>query len=268
MSLIRRNITRCIKNATEVTNATDTPSSVTTTFVQQTTDAFYIGYRKPFASRHFQLGTVNSQAATLALTYWNGSAWVAVEDLVDQTIGFTQSGFIAWQNPGNWAPYALTPITDVELYWIRIKTSANLSAGTTLASVLNLFCDDMGLQTYYPELLSDVRWLPSGAANFLAQYVAAKDMVVTRLKQDDIINDESQILDVNEVALAAVHAAAWCIINPIARSEEDREMSKTCFADFTRELNRVKFDFDLDDSGKITEAEQGNGNVYSARGRT
>lgn len=266
MSLIRRNVTRTIKNSTETTAQSSTPASSALAFNLQTTDAFYVGYNKPFACRHFNLAVVNSVSSTVSVKYWDGTTWTAVEDLVDQTTGFTASGFISWVNANDWTLYALTPVTDVELYWVKITVSVNLHASTSLQSVLNLFSDDNLLRAYYPELITDTRYLPSSRTDFMEQYLAAKDLVVTRLKQSRILDDESQIIDPNEVAVAATHAAAWIIQSPIARAEGDREAADKAYSQMEAELKLVRFDLDLDNTGIIEEVEKEVGNYFLARG--
>lgn len=267
MSLTRRNVTRTVKNSTETTTATDSPSSTTTPFALQTTDKFYVGLRNPFACRYFQLaGTANVQSLAVAVKYWNGTEFVAVEDLVDQTIGFTTSGFISWVNPGGWKKKALSPITDLELYWIEVSVSANMTAGATLQSVLNLFSDDAHVRVHYPELISDSRYLPPDRTDYLEQHVAARDLVVRRLKADGVIKDESQLIDPNEVALAAVHAFAYVLLNPISRSEEDRARAKAALDDMGMELSKVRLDIDQNQDGIIEEIEEETGNSFRKRG--
>lgn len=266
MSLLRRNVTRTVKNSTETTTETDSPSASTLAFALTTSDAFYIGCKSPFASRYFAMSTVCSVAGrTVSLKYWNGSDWAAVEDVVDQTLGFTASGFISWQNPGGWAKKALTPITDVELYWIKLTVSGTIT-DAVLQAVLNLFSDDALVRTYYPELISDSRYLPPDRTNYLEQHVAAKDLVVRRLKADGAIRDEAQIIDPNELALAAVHAFAWVLLNPIARSEEDRQRAKDALDDMGMEISRVPFDVDQNEDGKVDEVEKNTGFNFRKRG--
>lgn len=266
MSLIRRNTTRTIKNATETTRQTDTPSDDSVPFNLETTDKFYIGFKKPFASRYFHFSHLNETTLAIAVKYWNGSSFVPVEDLIDQTVGFTQNGFISWVNPGDWKAKAQAPASDVELYWVELTVSDNMTDESALQAVLNLFCDDTLLRAHYPELVSDERWLPEGRTDFLEQYVAAKDLVILRLKKDKIIRDENQIVDVNEVALAATHAAAYIIMYPISRSEDDRESVAACLDAMNKALNLVPLDLDVNDDGKIDAAEENIGQIFRARG--
>lgn len=254
--MIYRNRIRTVKNSTETTLETSTISSSTVAFALTTSDYFYVGFHKPFTTRYFQLGTVNSNSITVTVSYWNGTTWTATEDKVDQTLGFTQSGFISWQNNSDWSKKALSPITDVELYWVRLSVSGSLSAGTALQSVLNLFSDDILLRTYYPELLSDSRYLPPNRTNFLEQHEAAKNLVVLRLQQKHAIETESQIIDINEVAVAAVHACAYIILNPIATNDETRERANEAYKAFDNELELSRTSFDVDDTGIITTLEE------------
>lgn len=266
MPAINRNITRTIKNTTETTIETQSPSATTLAFNLQTTDNFYIGFKKPFTTRYFCLDTVNATTSIVSIAYWDGDSFEAVEDVIDQTIGFTESGFISWENKTDWRVVAQPGVADVELFWIRLTVSVNLDSGTLLQSVLNLFNDDVMLRQYYPELLSDARWLPPGRTTFIDQFLAAKNLVVQRLKRDQIIDDESQIIDINEVAIAAVYASAHIIFNPISPDEVDRERSKDAKDLMNSELNGVRLDLDLDDTGTIDEGEKDVGNIVFTRG--
>lgn len=266
MSSIRRNIIRTVLNSTEKTAYTDTVVSDALAFNLLTTDSFYIGHQKPFASRYFLMGVVNTVPSVVSVKYWNGTTWAAVDDLIDQTAGFTKTGFMAWLNEEDWKSQFLASVPDVELYWIKVTVGTNLSATTTLQAVLNLFADDILLRTYYPEIATDTRYLPPGRTDFMEQYVAAKDYVVTRLKQNRVITDESQIIDVNEVAVVATHFAAWMILRPIAESDADQKRVDKIFNDANFELGKVKIDIDQDNDGIIDVQEENSGDVFIARG--
>lgn len=267
MSLIRRNPTRVAKNSTDITAKTDTPSSDTVSLaLTSASDKLYLGFRNPFASRYFYFSALNTNACTLTVKYWNGSSFAAVEDLVDQTEGFTKNGFIAWQNLSDWQSKKAAPWANVDLFWIEITVSADLSVGTTLQAVLNIFCDDTVLSTIAPELVSDTRYLPSGQTTFLAQYQTAADMVVNRLKADGIIDDEDQLIDVNEVSLAAGYYAGYVILFPIARDDDDRARAKSFIDTGNKLLNKVRLDIDYNNSGEVEDDEKEAGNVFLARG--
>lgn len=258
--MINRRVTRTILNTTETTALTSL-NSAGLSFVLLTTDSFYIGFHGKFSARYFQMSVVNSATSVMSVDYWNGSEWASVDDLVDQTsVGgktFAQSGFVSWSNKSDWTKRSLTGIDDdIQLYFVRVKVSVDLSLLTKIASVLNLFSDDALLRSYYPEIISNVAYLPSGKTNFLDQHLAAKDLVVLRLKQRRMIDDESQVIDINMVAVAAVHACAWIILSPIATSDDSKEIRDTAFKALGEELSQLTLGVDSNKDGVVSEVER------------
>lgn len=260
--MINRRVTRTVLGGTEQTLKTGSINSDTLAFSLADTDEFFIGFHAPFASRFFKMGSVvNAEASTISLDYWDGSAWTPVDDLVDQTAvggaAFAQSGFISWVNPGDWKKRSLTGVdADVELFWVRLKVSAQLTALVTLQAVLNLFSDDNGLRALYPELVSDSRYLPANRTDFIEQHQAAKDQIVLRLKQRKLITDESQVIDVNAVWAAAVHACAWIILSPIANNDVKREMAEEARKNMEKEVAQTYLGIDQNSDGVVSEAER------------
>ncbi len=274
--MINRSYTRTILAGVETTDKTKSVSSAALTCALTTASYLYLGFKQPFTTRYFDLSVPNTVPCTLTVQYRNAAgSWVAVEDLVDETNGFTQSGFISWLNFGLWDAATQTPIVaadsqndaqlDLEYYWVRITTSVNFSGTTALQSVTNLFCNDTLFGTYYPDLLSDTRYLPSGRTNFLEQYVAAKDHVVRRMRQMSKITDEGDVLDITDVAVAACHAAAFIILNPIARDEESRLLATNAYKACEAELSRGTQAVDTSKDGKIDAVEKFSGTTFLSR---
>ena len=253
--MLDRNVTRVIKNTTEVTSSLQNVVSDATAWNLLDSDFVYIGFRGKFASRHFQMSVANATTSVVSVEYWNGTAWTAVLDVVDQTQGFKQDGWISWVNKGDWKKSTQTPVVDVELYWVRVSVSVSLDAPTSLQSCVNLFSDDELLRVYYPELVSDSRYLPDSRTNFLEQHVAGRDKVILRLKQRRTISDEAQIIDINEVAVAAAHAAAETILRPISQG---REIFKRAQEDFKNEINELTKAIDKNKDGVVSDKERSN----------
>ena len=259
--MINRRITRVLLNDTEITADVSTPDSVQTTIDLTTADHIYLGFHGRFASRYIQIHTANNTASVLSAQYWDGTTWSDVDDFIDQTASggktLSQSGFISWVNKTNWVVRSMTGIdSDVELFWIRLSVSQDLGASTKLHSVLNIFSDDSILRAYFPELVTDTNYLPSGKTNFLQQHMAAKDLVTLRLKQRKMIQDESQIIDSNDVSVAAVYAAAMLILQPIATSPASEALFKTAQMGFDQEISKVSFAVDQDSDGIVDEEER------------
>lgn len=251
--MLARRVTRCIFSGAEITQSTQDPTGNSTAFVMTTADFLYVGFPGKFAARHFSFGTANTNSSTLTVEYWDGDSWEPIKDLVDETQGFTQDGFVSWVNEDNWATTTVTPIDDVELFYVRFSVSADLSAGTTLNSVLNLYSSDKLLRRYYPELVSDARYLPPGRTNFLEQHLAAKDRVVLRLKQRRVIEDEAQIVDINEVAVAAMYATVLTILTFV---DQDDEVLARTSAFFEREIDDLTKSIDANKDGIVSDSER------------
>ena len=259
--MLNRNVTRVVLNASEITKGLVSPNGSGTTAVTLASDAMYIGYDGPFAGRFLQLKITNNVVAEMVVEYWDGSAWVAVDDFIDQTsvggVTLAQDGFISWVNKGDWEKRAIGGVDlDIELYWVRVTVTADIKAQTSFSAILNLFCDDALLGSYFPELINDAAYLPTGKNNFLDQYVAAKNMVILRLKQRKAINFEWQVIDPNDVAIAATYAAAMIILQPIATSDATKELLAIAKAGFDDEISKVTFAIDEDEDGVISEPEK------------
>lgn len=254
--MLHRRKVRTILGGVDVSEKTQTLNQKELDFPLLSTDYFYIGFHAKFASRYIVVKTANINATTITCEYWNGSSYEPVKDFIDQTFGITESGFISWVNESDWQKKIESPINDEELYWIRLKSSTNLSASTELEAVINLFSDDKILRAYYPDLVEDTRFLPPNRSDFLEQHETAKNLVVQRLKQKKVLEDESQIIDVNEVSVASMHACAAIILAPIAVSDQHKELLQDMRTQFERELDRVNLGIDLNKDGVVSSGER------------
>lgn len=102
-------------------------------------DFLYIGKDTAFAFIGFMVGTPQVGYGAFTIEYWNG-AWVTLTVLHNDTEAFTESGFLAWSIPGDWAT---TTIDTQSAFWIRASQSAVAPAtpATALNLLLNLTLD-------------------------------------------------------------------------------------------------------------------------------
>lgn len=259
--ILNRNKTRTILDTTETTDETSSITSNALAFVFLTSQKFYVGFQGRFASRYFDMGVANTNAATLTVKYFDGSVFTAVEDLVDQTSGMTQSGFISWLNSSDWQPNEQVPVTSstgerLKLFWIEITTDTNFSAGTTLQSVLNLFSDDQTVRALQPEIITDTRFLPPGRTDFLEQHLEAKNRVVRRLIQKRVIEVEAQIIDANAVSEAASWAFVDIVLSPVSVSDDLIILRDNARDTFEAELSRVNLNIDSSEDGIVSDSEE------------
>lgn len=94
-----------------------------------TNDILYVGSASPFAFLGFRCKTAGSYG-DFTFQYWNG-AWTGLTPAHNGVAGFSQSGYIAWGIPSDWA---LTIVSGISAYWIR----GSVDAVTTKAIAYNL----------------------------------------------------------------------------------------------------------------------------------
>ena len=86
-------------------------------------DAFYIAERSTFNEVTVNVGTAGAGTYTIAVEYWNGTAWTAVSGLTDGTNAFKNAGIntITFTRPTDWVKVSVD--TDF-FYWLRFKRDA------------------------------------------------------------------------------------------------------------------------------------------------
>jgi hypothetical protein len=103
-------------------------------------DWFLIGCPAPFCGVALDIDAVNknSNAATLTVEYWNGTAWAAFQNLVDGTASagatLAQDGQVTW-NLANASSWAALELATYNFYWVRMSVSAALSASVDIEEV-------------------------------------------------------------------------------------------------------------------------------------
>jgi hypothetical protein len=102
-------------------------------------DAYYFGFSRPWDLLWLNVGTAGVGTWTLTWEYWNGTAWTALADVVDDTITFTMAGTkkVGFTRPGDWVS---TTILAMNLYWIRARVS-NFTGMTTQPLGTQAWCE-------------------------------------------------------------------------------------------------------------------------------
>lgn len=100
-------------------------------------DWIVLGGPTPFMGVALDYTNLNSNDATLSVEYWNGSAWVAVSNLLDGTIASSTKtagadGQVTWSMPTDWAA---STINGIAAYYVRLGVSAAIDSSVTLTEV-------------------------------------------------------------------------------------------------------------------------------------
>ena len=92
-------------------------------------DAYYFGFSRLWDLLWLNVGTAGVGTWILAWEYWNGTAWIALADVVDDTTAFTMAGTkkVDFTRPGDWVS---ATILTMNLYWIRARVSGFTSMTT------------------------------------------------------------------------------------------------------------------------------------------
>ena len=207
-------------------------------------DYLYIGSRFPFNSFYLKFGTLNATVSTPSISIWDGNQWRSTVDLVDQTYGMTQSGYISfvpskersgWAqddtvlNNGNEEIMGLGDVTIYDQYWLRLSLTSDLDAGTTLSWIGHILCQDDDLYSEYPLFNSSTMKsaFESGKTDWEEQRVAASNLLISDLISRNIILNQGQILDVSKLKYAAVCKTAQVIFNSMGDDyKDDAQMAK------------------------------------------
>ena len=68
-------------------------------------DYIYIGSRYPFNSIYFKFKTANTNTSAISVSYWEGNLWVDAVEVIDETNGFKNDGYITFvpdKNESSW----------------------------------------------------------------------------------------------------------------------------------------------------------------------
>lgn len=109
-----------------------------------TTSSLIIGFATQTAGMQFGLVTakINSNVSVMSVSYWNGSAWVAVDALLDQTSitgkSLSQKGWINWSPPSPASEFQQQINGGPLWYYYQVTFSATLSANVYLDNVFGI----------------------------------------------------------------------------------------------------------------------------------
>ena len=217
-------------------------------------DKIYVGFYKPINVFYTEMATSNTETCELAVKYYNGSSYVAVDGLYDDSDAFSRSGFIRW-NRGQ-TDEALSTVNSTELYWYEITLDANSSA-ISFAGINIVFSDDQDLKR---ELFEISKYLPTGEVSHILSHVSARDEIIQSLNlmgKSKIVSDVKErissfdLLDVSEVKLASTYLVLAKIMMSVSDQVGDSFIQKSQLYRRMYEniINAIKLTVDSDDDG-------------------
>lgn len=130
-----------INETTDISNEMSSFSTDEVDFELTPAQTLRVGFRKPFALIYFELSTPSTASAKLTATYENEDGNQSLE-IIDETKGFTRSGFIKFKRPED---IVETEASSIKKMFVEIKTDIALDPGTKLKGVGVVFCNNQDL---------------------------------------------------------------------------------------------------------------------------
>jgi len=133
----------------------------------------YIGYRKKFKDIYAELKTVGTSNVGI-FEYYNGTSWVEIPGINDDTRSMKRSGFIKYDNPSDWAQIEVESNT---LYFIRY--SQDITESIEFAGINTVFATDYDLKERYNSIMD---FLPEGSTSFISVHQSVNKEIVTNVR--------------------------------------------------------------------------------------
>lgn len=230
-------------------------------------DFLYIGSPVPFNHFYVKFGTANTAASNLTVQYYSGLGWNNVAEVIDETQGFTQDGFVEFvpDKTNGWVQQdtsgsggTISELNTVEIYdkyWMRVGFDSDLDAETTLSWLGYLFSNDNDLKTEFPDLLRTnvLTAFQAGKTDWEEQHVRAGEIVVQDLIKKSVINFKGQILRRERFTLASVQKVAEIVFNSFGDDYLDNRNAAR--KEYNDRLNVGLYDTDKNADGRLGDAE-------------
>lgn len=233
-----------------------------------------VGFRKAVHLFYVEMEVPNVTAAKLSGTYENEDG---VQDLkiIDETKGFTQSGFIRFDRPED---IIESSVGGILKRYLTIKTDNNLAAGTKIKGIGIVFCNNQDLMGIRSNVISKL----NSGNSLITKIELARDHIIDEFNQQGkfkVIKDGSDSLSVgtvlseinefdflktDQLRLAnAYQAMALFFLEEKSDQPEDKwETQGKRFEDTAgQRVDSYFMNLDLDDDGKVDDDEVNQTNV-------
>ena len=230
-------------------------------------DYLYIGSDFAFNHRYIDVSVVNDQSGTLSIDIWDGEAWNAAEDIIDQTsvggVPLAQSGVISWvadddelwsrenTNDDGDSVTGLTGVKIRDLFWARLKWSSDLNALTAINFIGHKFSDDNDLEVFYPDLTRTAvkAQFKAAKSDWNIQNIQAAEEIIKDLKRTRIIKSENQLLNWELFRDASVHKVAEIAFNAFGKDFfENRDAARALYK---LELDKAIYHVDTNSNARL-----------------
>jgi hypothetical protein len=224
----------------------------------------YIAQDLPFNHVFIQVTTANTVATTVVIEHWDGTAWRACNDVLDDTVTsgkpLTTSGFLQWQIDDDYSPCVITDTSDstatdlnglkvYDKYWFRISY-ADVLDSAVLKCVRFQFTNSSIIKGLDIELDTYLLSFASGKTDWYDEISTASDLVVIDLKRMGLIKGYGNIISFDTIALITAYRTLTLIYFSLGPAYLERY--KVVSAEYTNLLTSSKLTVDTDDNAKVS----------------
>jgi hypothetical protein len=232
----------------------------------------YFGRVKPFAALYIEMGAQKNNVDSLMnVEYFNGSSWVAVSNLNDDSLMFKRSGFVQFDLPADWAA---TTVGFHNQFFIRISPTVNTSNNIHIQGMNIVFSDDQDLNGVYPGIIS---YLNNTEISFVLRHENSRNLIVQDIRNRGFTKkpagvsgyeqmDEWDFLRINECKQWSIYLTLSNIFSSLQSNDSDMYKEKADDYAAKADLYKAAFYLTLDrnDDGKVSAAESA-GDIHTRR---
>ena len=232
-----------------------------------TTDYLYIGQHYAFNNFFVEMTTPNVVPSVLSIEYWDGRQWRAAVDILDgsslagATLGktgvvqFSPDTQYSWTRVNDTseedATFGLETVNIYNMFWLRLKVSVNLTAGTNIEHLSYAFTNDRMLKSIDPEIDQYLTaWGGVGKTNWIEQIRLGSQHVIIDLKARSMVLSNAQILRFDDVSLAAAYRTLLQIYAPFGEGFKDKRAFAQ--AQYTAAMDVKNFSFDRNNDAELS----------------
>lgn len=245
--------------------------SLNTTVALTSSHYIYVAQRFPFTNLFLHSHVANSNASILSVQYWDGTAWRDGVDMLDGTatsgVTLAKSGIVQWSvnklygwqrvndTTDSNSPDELSAFTIYNSFWCRFKVSASLSGTTAFKEITYAFTSSQELKKIDVEIDSFFSAFASGKTDWITEILTASKMVVTDLKRLGFICAPGQVIELDDVYMAATLKTLELVyfnLGPSYKEKLDKVRSE-----YQAALNIQRLTLDKDADGKLDLSEVG-----------
>ncbi len=234
-------------------------------------DYVYIGQHFPVNNFFVQMDTINTNASVLSIEYWCGTinGWKAAVDILDGTTSggktFARSGVVQfspapayiWQRVGDSTnevmPTGLTASSVYNVYWLRIKASANISAGTDAKRICYAFTRSQQLDNLDVTIDQFLTSFNASKTNWDDEIVTASIHVVADLKRRGVIIHNGEIIRFEDISMACDYKTLSIIYKNLGPAY--KEKLERVDKEYEKAVNLKRFTLDKDQDAFVSSGE-------------